>query len=141
MAYASCAMINAQINFAQIEKEMLVIVFWCEKFNVYTYEADINLLRVFLKSFSTKFLRVYKKVRLRWQKYHVKVKYVPGKVLYIAYTLSRVFHQSSVPDDNDISEDMENLIHSVIINLPISDVKLIELQKLNKNDPIVQMLN
>ena len=36
--------------------------------------------------------------------------------------------------------DMEHFIHSVIIDLPISDVKLMELRELNCNDPTMQML-
>ena len=44
VAYASRAMTNAEINYAQIEKEMLAIVFGCERFNVYTYGADIEVL-------------------------------------------------------------------------------------------------
>ena len=37
--------------------------------------------------------------------------------------------------------DMEHFIHSVIIDLPISDVKLMELRELNRNDPTMQMLH
>ena len=68
------------------------------------------------------------RVRLPLQKYNLKVRYVPGKFLYIADTLSRAFDQSNVPTDDDMHHDMEHFIHSVIIDLPISDVKLMELR-------------
>ena len=57
--------------------------------------------------------------------YNREVKYVPGKFLYIAE-----FDQS-VPTDDDMRHDIENFIHSVIIDLPISDVKLMELRELH----------
>lgn len=36
---------------------------------------------------------------------------------------------------------MEHLIHSVITNLPISDVRLMQLRELKCNDPTMQMLH
>ena len=51
---------------------------------------------------------------------------VPRKFLYVGDTLSRAFDQSNVPID-DMHHDMKHFIHSVIIDLPISDVKLMEL--------------
>ena len=63
---------------------------------------------------------------------------VPGKFLYMADILSRAFDQSNVPTDDDMHHGMEHFIHSVIIDLPISDVKLMELRELNCNDPTMQ---
>ena len=56
-------------------------------------------------------------MRIRLQKYNLKVRIVPGKFIYIADTLARAFNQSSVPTDKDIHSDMEHYIHSVIANL------------------------
>ena len=80
-------------------------------------------------------------MRLRLQKYNLKVRYVPRKFLHIADTLSRAFDQSNVPTDDGIHQEMEHFIHSVILHLPISDVKLMELRQLNCNDPTMQMLH
>ena len=55
--------------------------------------------------------------------------------------LSRAFDQTSDPTGNDMHHDMEHFIHSVITNLPISDVKLMELREHNRNDPTNQMLH
>ena len=63
-------------------------------------------------------------MRLRLQKYNLKVRYVPGKFLHIADTLSRAFDQPNVPTDDGMHQDMEHFIHSVILDLPISYVKL-----------------
>ena len=83
-------------------------------------------------------------MRLRLQEFNLTVRYVPGKFLYIADTLSRAFDQSNVPTDDDTHRDMEHFIHRVVIDLPVSDgflVKLMELRELNSNDPTMQMLH
>ena len=80
-------------------------------------------------------------MRLRLQKYDIKVKYVPGKFQYIADTLSRACNESSMPSDSDMPKDMEYFIHSLVSSLPISDVKLKELRDLNSNDPTMQILH
>ena len=80
-------------------------------------------------------------MRLRLQKYEIKVKYVPGKFQYIADTLSRACNESSMPSDSDMHKDMEYFIHSVVSSLPISDVKLKQLKDLNFSDPTMQMLH
>ena len=37
-------MTSAEQNYTQIEKELLAIVFGCERFNMYTYGADIDVI-------------------------------------------------------------------------------------------------
>ena len=56
IAYASKSLSSTQQNYAQIEKEMLVIVFGCTKFHDYIYgisnvtvESDHKPLEVILK--------------------------------------------------------------------------------------------
>ena len=43
IAYASRALSNSEINYAPIEKEMLAIVFGCERFNMYTHGAEVEV--------------------------------------------------------------------------------------------------
>ena len=146
VAYASRAMSNSEINYAPIEKEMLAIVFGCERFNMYTHGAEVEVhsdhkpLDSIFKKRLFKVPPRLKKMRLLLQKYDIKVKYVPGKFQYIADTLSRACSESSMPSDSDMHKDMEYFIHSVVSSLPISDVKLKELRDLNSNDPTMQML-
>ena len=40
VAYSSRALTSAETNYAQIEKELLAIVFVCEKFDQYVYGRD-----------------------------------------------------------------------------------------------------
>ena len=43
VTYASRALSNSEINYAPIEKEMLAIVFGCERFNMYTHGAEVEV--------------------------------------------------------------------------------------------------
>ena len=147
VACASRAMSSSEINYAQIEKELLAIVYGRERFDMYTYGAEIEVLsahkpleRIFKKPLFKVPPRL-QRMRLRLQKYNLKVRYVPGKFLYIANSLSRAFDQSNVLTDDDMHRDIEDFIHSVIIDLPISDVKLMELRELNCNNPTMQMMH
>ena len=146
MAYASRAMSSCESNYAQIEKELLAIVYGCERFNMYTYWAEIEVLsdhKPLESIFKKPLFKVpprLQRMRLRLQKYNLKVRYVPGKFLYIADTLSRAFDQSNAPTDVDTHHDMEHFIHSVIIDLPIFP-KLMELRELNCSVPTIQILH
>ena len=44
VAYASRAISNPEVNHAHMEKELLAIDFGCERFNMYTYGTEIEVL-------------------------------------------------------------------------------------------------
>ena len=142
VAYTSRALSNSEINYAPKENEMLTIVLGCERFNMYTHGAEVNSDHKPLKTiFKKPLFKVpprLQRMRLRFQKYDIKVKYVPGKCPCIPDTLSRACNESSMPSDSDMHKDMEYFIHNVVSSLPISDVKLKELRDLNSNDPTMQ---
>ena len=115
VAYASRAMSSSEIGYAQIEKELLAIVYGCERFNLYTYGAEIEVLsghKPLESIFKKPIFKVpprLQRMRLRLQKYHLKVRYVPGKFFHIADTLSRAFDQSNVPTDDGMHQDMARI--------------------------------
>ena len=145
VAYTSRALSNSEINYAPKENEMLTIVLGCERFNMYTHGAEVNSDHKPLKTiFKKPLFKVpprLQRMRLRFQKYDIKVKYVPGKCPCIPDTLSRACNESSMPSDSDMPKDMEYFTHSLVSSLPISDVKLKELRDLNSNDPTMQVLH
>ena len=96
IAYASKSLTATQQNYAQIEKEMLAIVFDCQKFHDYIYglpqvaiETDHKPLETILrKPLHTAPARLQRMI-MSIQKYPISVTYRPGKELHIADTLSR----------------------------------------------------
>ncbi|KAK3870572.1 hypothetical protein Pcinc_024210 [Petrolisthes cinctipes] len=97
VAYASRAMTSTEKNYAQIEKELLAIVFATQRFDQYIYglsavevHTDHKPLEAILrKSINDSANRRIQRMLLRLQRYNLCVKYVPGRELWIADTLSR----------------------------------------------------
>ena len=85
VTYAGKSMSNSQINCAQIEKELLAIVFGFERFHSYLYgrnnifvETDHKSLEaIFKKPLSSAPLRL-QKMLLRLQKYNFEIQYKRG---------------------------------------------------------------
>ena len=94
--YASRSLTNTEKLYAQIEKELLAIVFACERFRqlIYGREITVESDHKPLEAIIAKALAQAPRIQhlFIWlQKYQPKVKYVPGKFLFIADTLSRVY--------------------------------------------------
>ena len=96
VAYASRALTPTEVRYAQIEKELLAIVFGCEHFEAYTYGRDIvqvetdhqpleAIMRKPLHSAPSRLQRML----LRLQKFSLKIRYKKGKEMFLADTLSR----------------------------------------------------
>ena len=75
---------------------------------------------------------------LKPQKYDLSIKYVKGRDLHVADTLSQVYLTN--PDDFTQSRDLEFTINAMIENLPISDEKKSELQAATVDDHQLQQL-
>ena len=95
VAFASHAWTPAETRYAQIEKELLAIVYACEKFDVYVYgrtevtiQSDHKPLEcIFKKPLSTALMRL-QRMLLRLQKYNLRVVYTKGTEMFLADTLS-----------------------------------------------------
>ena len=120
IAYASKTLNKAQQNYAQIEKECLAIVFGCQRFRQYLYGKEIivetdhkPLEHIFKKPLDKCPLRL-QRLLLTLQNFNIKVKYVPGKMLYIADALSR----SGIDDSTFkvIEDDLESQINLIQYN-------------------------
>jgi len=119
IAYASRALTEAELNYSQIEKELLAVVFGCERFHSYLYGRPVHaqtdhkplvpILKKPLHSVSPRLQRFL----LRLQRYNIAtLTYVPGKYLYIADTLSRAYLQRITSDQSDI-EDEVVMVHAL----------------------------
>ncbi|KAL9974674.1 hypothetical protein ACROYT_G011737 [Oculina patagonica] len=75
---------------------------------------------------------------LRLQHYHLNVKYVPGKLMFIADALSRAHLETTDTNQGILDAEIEMQIHLLIANLPISEQKLKEFQEATKADQSLQ---
>ena len=111
IAYASRALTETEKQYAQIEKEMLAIVYAMEKFRTYTYGRDITiesdhkpLVTIHKKPLQSAPKRL-QRMLMRLQKYSIDIQYRPGKELYLADTLSRAYLAYDV--DTNKTESMQ----------------------------------
>ena len=98
VAYASRALTPTETRYAQIEKELLAIVFACEHFEPYIYgrdtvrvETDHQPLETIVQKPLHSSPSRLQRMLLRLQKFSLQVKYKRGKEMYLADTLSRAY--------------------------------------------------
>ena len=134
ITYASKAFTKTQTKYAQIEKELLAVVFACNKFHDYicgkriTVETDHQPLVSILNKPLHKAPLHLQRMMIVLQRYDINIVYKKGKELYVADTLSRAYQ----PDDlMDIGEDQ----YEVMAISPVSSTRQIELRDCAANDP------
>ena len=97
LAYASRSLSDAEVGYAQIEKECLAIVFSLEGFHQYTFgrvtvvQSDHKPLETIVKKPLHKAPKCIQGMLLRLLQYDVVVKYTKGSALHIADALSRAY--------------------------------------------------
>ena len=144
VAYASRALLKAETRYAQIEKELLLILFASEKFHLYIYarnnvtiQSDHTPLdNIFQKPLNNAPARL-QRLLLRLQKYDIHVKYTPGKELYLADCLCRAYlpNESTPTSVAAISEA------NSAENLAMSANRLKRLRTASRNDASLQLLS
>ena len=114
--YASKTLTPAQCHYAQIEKELLAIVFGLERFHQYVYarEVIVNTDHKPLEAIVRKPLAMapprIQRLLLRLQKYpNARIVYIPGKDQTVADALSRAYLNETFNDDN-----LDAQVHGVI---------------------------
>ena len=95
IAYASKSLTDTETRYANIERELLAIVFACQRFNTYvmgrpsTVESDHKPLEmIHQKSLASAPLRL-QRMLLQLQRYDVTIRYRPGKEMLLTDALSR----------------------------------------------------
>ena len=101
IAFASNSLTDSETRYANIEKELLAIVFACQWFNMYalgrpfTVESDHKPLEmIHQKSLANASPRL-QQVLLQLQQYHVTIRYRLGKEMLLTDALSRCDSQAS----------------------------------------------
>lgn len=142
VAYGSRALTDCQCRYAQIEKELLAIVYGCEKFHQYVYGKTIHVEsnhKPLDSIFKKPLHQVPKRLQamlLRLQRYSLKITYRPGKELHIADVLSRAFLKEQKEDL--LEKYLE--VNMITLQLPISEEKLLKFRTAMAEDPEMQLL-
>ena len=145
--YISRAMTSAEKNYAQVEKELLAIVFACERFDQYVYGRSISIEsdhKSLEQIWSKPFHEIPKQLQrmcLRLQKYYVKITYRKGSQLVIADALSCSYLTNeqadcSTEDGDKFCAMLEEI--SLVADLPISNERIGEIRCATVADPVLQ---
>ena len=117
ISYASKSLTPSEIKYAQIEKEMLAILFGCKHFHHYIYGREIcvqtdhkPLVSIMQKSILNAPARLQRMI-LQLQRYNFKLVHVPGKQIPVADTLSRKYLPHTMPELSEGIEAQVDLVH------------------------------
>ncbi|XP_033747087.1 uncharacterized protein K02A2.6-like [Pecten maximus] len=140
VGYASRALTATECNYAQIEKELLAVVFGMTKFEQYTYgnkvivESDHKPLEIIHKKnlFSTP--KRLQRMLLNLQRFDYTIIYKKGTHMYMADTLSRAFLPSTDEERRNISHNIEVEQVNGVKHLAVSPETLCRLQRATKTD-------
>ena len=140
LTFASRALTDTETRYAQIEKELLAIVFAMERFDQYTrgrltvVHSDHKPLETIVKKPLASAPRRLQGMLMRLQRYEIEVRYRPGREMHIADMLSRAYLPCS---DRDKCEfEQVNMAKF----LPIRPERLAAIQAATDEDEALQTL-
>ena len=145
--YASRALTQTERNYAQIEKEMLSIVFGLERFERFVFGRHVVMetdhkppLPTHKKSLLSAPKRL-QRMLLRTQRYDYSVVYKKGTEMYLADTLSRLVTRKSKQSafgkeeifQTEFEQELENT--HMASHIAVSQERLTEFQLATREDP------
>lgn len=142
IAFASRSFTECEKRYAQIEKEFLAIVFGTQKFHYYIYgrfttvHTDHKPLEAIVLKNINEISSRLQRMMLKIVKYNLKVQYVPGKLLFVADTLSR----AALDTTGEVDPDLNVLVHAVEKYLPISEARKQQFKLVIAKDPVLSLV-
>lgn len=143
VAFASRSLTKTEQKYAQIEKEMLAILFGVKKFHLFIYGLDVQVFsdhkpleRIFLKELQALSPRI-QRMRLKLLNYKLNVEYKPGKEMYISDTLSRAYIEGK-SENTDC--EIDYVVHSIGKCLPMSEERKSEFKTETLRDPQLSLV-
>lgn len=149
IAYASRSLTKTEENYAQIEKELLAVVFGMERFESYVYgrkvlvESDHKPLEVICKKSLQGAPKRLQRMLLRLQRFDFEILYKKGTEMYLADALSRAYlpHVVKMKMDESVfmmdirsETEIETECVNMLQNLAVSDKTLGEIQRTTESD-------
>ena len=147
MVYALRSLTPTEQRYAQIEKEALALTWACVRLAEYLLGKPFHLHTdhkplvplLSSKSLDTLPARV-QRFCMRLLRYQFSISHVPGKDLHIADTLSQAPTSQSTPSNDQFCHHVDNFVHLVTGNLPVTDERLQQLSRLQYGDGVCQQL-
>lgn len=140
VAYASRSLTSAEENYAQVEKELLAILFSCIKFHSYIYGRKVivhtdhkPLVSIMKNEMSKVNSSRLQRMKMKMLIYDLEVIYVPGKDMHIADHLSRSYLKEECAKEFD---EYNEVVHTVNVSLEKQE----EFRKQTENDDVLKML-
>lgn len=142
LCYASRALTQTEQRYAQIEKELLAIVFAAKRFHQYIYgravkvQTDHKPLEIIAQKPLSKASARLQRMFLQLQRYDLNITYTPGKHMYIADTLSRAVANAGA----DINENPcdEKVVYAIEPTDALSEETLSRLKEATAADNVLQ---
>ena len=138
IAYASRTLSDTEQRYAQIEKEMLAVVYGLDKFRHYTYGRDVCIVtdhKPLISIVQKPLAKAPKRLQsllLRAQEYNFTLMYKPGSSIPIADALSRI------PMDDKQKPSVEHINN--IFFLPVSNERLAQFRDATARDHALLLL-
>lgn len=138
IAFASRTLTDTERRYSQIEKELLSIVFACNKFRFYTYGRKIRIvndhkpLTAIIKKEIHKIASAkLQNMRMKLLNYDIQLEYAPGKTIHIADYLSRYSMKLK-------EEDVDKNLAEAVLVINVSDERKKEFQQKVENDVVLK---
>uniref|UniRef100_A0A8C5M1Z9 Gypsy retrotransposon integrase-like protein 1 n=1 Tax=Leptobrachium leishanense TaxID=445787 RepID=A0A8C5M1Z9_9ANUR len=138
IAYASRAMTTTEQNYAQIEKELLAIVYATKKFHQFvfgktvTVQSDHKPLEAILTKPLSKAPARLQRMLLQLQRYDLEIVYTPGRDMHISDALSRATVDPPEQEEDMLSE--ERVVYTLSVSETIGADMLSYLQTSTAED-------
>ena len=147
VAYASRALSPVETRYAQIEKELLAVVFACDHFDAYIYgrsKVHIQTDHKPLESIVQKPLhsapKRLQRMLLQLQKYNLEWTYKKGTTMYLADTLSRAHLPDVCACDHELATNLAKIDHTATTQLAVTKDRLTRISYTSADDPVLQVL-
>ncbi|UYV83155.1 K02A2.6-like, partial [Cordylochernes scorpioides] len=136
LSYASASLTSPQKHYSPIEKELLALYFGCKRFHYFLYGRKFTaytdhkpLVSLLKKNFDQMSPRL-QRLSLYLLNYQFELKFIPGKSMVPADTLSRHF----LPQEQMEDKELDLCSQTFVLNVEIKDQRLTRLQEDTLND-------
>jgi len=146
ITFASRTLTESERKYSNIERELLGLVWACEKYDQYirglqqfTLQTDHKPLVPMINGsdISRVPLRC-QRLLMRLMRYNPKAEYVPGNKMYLSDALSRNPTEFPTVSEINFATEIDAYADSVMKNLPISHPKLSEIRAASQQDYVIK---